>query len=84
MPLTNFNPLSALMNVSPDPVDNPANLPANQAAASSSGPSWLSGSLAQISIIVLGLLLIAAGIFSFDKTREIIVAGTKTAAKVAA
>jgi predicted metal-binding membrane protein len=48
------------------------------------GPSWLTGKLAQISIIVLGLLLIAAGVFSFDKTKELVLKGAKTAGAVAA
>lgn len=40
--------------------------------------------LSQIVIIVLGLLLIAAGIFSFDKTRELVVSAGKAAGKAAA
>lgn len=40
-------------------------------------------SLTKYVIILLGLLLIAAGIFSFDKTKELIVAGGKAAAKTA-
>lgn len=58
-------------------VDNTA--PAS-GAATSSAPLWLSGKLAQVSLILLGLLFIAAGIFSFDKTREVIVQAGKTVA----
>lgn len=43
-------------------------------------PDWLTGKLAQVSLILLGLLLIGAGLFSFDKTREMIVTGAKAAA----
>lgn len=35
-------------------------------------------------IILLGLLLIAAGLFSFDKTRELVVGAAKTGAKAGA
>lgn len=40
-------------------------------------------SLTQIIMVILGLLLIAAGIFSFDKTRELVVQGAKTAKSAA-
>jgi hypothetical protein len=33
-------------------------------------------------LIVIGLLLVAAGIFSFDKTRELVVSGTKAVKSV--
>jgi hypothetical protein len=35
-------------------------------------------------VIVLGLLLVAAGLFSFEKTREIVVQAGKTAVAAAA
>lgn len=81
---TPLSPLSALSNLSPLGNSAPSTSQPMAAAPDTSGPSWLSGSLAQISVILLGLLLIAAGIFSFDKTREIVVQATKTAAEAAA
>lgn len=50
----------------------------------SESSSFFGITLTNIVIIVLGLLLITAGLFSFDKTRELVVTGAKTAAKVAA
>lgn len=50
------------------------------AAASNSGPSWLTGKLAQYVTIGLGLILIIAGLFQF-KTVEAV---TTTAVKAAA
>jgi LPXTG-motif cell wall-anchored protein len=41
------------------------------------------GNTTKYVMIILGLLLIAAGIFSFDKTRELIVQGGKAAALAA-
>ncbi len=46
--------------------------------------NFLDTKTSSIVMIVLGLLLIAAGIFSFDKTRELIVKGGKAAGAVAA
>lgn len=48
-------------------------------SGTNSGPSYIS----RIVIIILGLMLIAAGIFSFDKTRELVVEGAKAAAVAA-
>lgn len=61
--------------------------PAQNSATSASaatGPSWLNGTVAQISVILLGLLLIGAGIFSFDKTRTIVIGAAKAGAALAA
>lgn len=41
----------------------------------------VSSSITNYVIIILGLLLVAAGIFSFDKTREIVVNTAKAAGK---
>lgn len=76
--------LSALSALSPVGALGADSTKPTAAPATNSGPSWLNGKLAQISIILLGLLLIAAGIFSFDKAREVIVTGAKTAAEAAA
>lgn len=80
MPLGTLDPLAALAALE---APAPASTPANQAAPAT-GPSWLSTKYSQVVVVVLGLLLIAAGLFSFDKTREVIVSGAKTAAKAAA
>lgn len=61
-----------------------ANTVSGQTPTTNGGPVWLTGKLAQISIIVLGLLLIAAGLFSFNKTREFVLKGAKTGAALAA
>lgn len=42
-------------------------------------PSTPTGSLTKVVMILLGLLFIAAGIFTFDKTKEVLVQGTKAA-----
>lgn len=71
-------------------IGSAASAVASPASAASSVASALTGSgtgstkLTQAVMIGLGLLFIAAGIFSFDKTREILVAGGKTAVKAAA
>lgn len=43
-------------------------------------PWYLSSSLI---MVILGLLLVAAGIFSFDKTRELVVTSAKHGARLA-
>jgi hypothetical protein len=55
------------------------------AVASSLNPTakFLGGSIANFVLIILGLLFIAAGIFSFDKTREVITKAGKAAAAAA-
>lgn len=50
-------------------------------AASAAAKTLFGISLSNIVIIVLGLLFIAAGIFSFDKTREVILKAAKTTAE---
>lgn len=55
-----------------------------KAAANAAVPSFLTGGLTNYVFIGLGFLLIAAGIFSFDKTRELVVDAAKTGAKTAA
>lgn len=48
-------------------------------APASSGPSWLTGELAQIVTILLGLVLIVAGLFSFEKVQAVTGAAAKAA-----
>lgn len=85
MPLDNLTSLSALgSGAGAALADNTPATSTSPATATTSGPAWLGGKLAQVSFIVLGLLLIAAGIFSFDKTREVIVKAGKTAGEAAA
>lgn len=57
---------------------------ASTAATVATGGLLGSGNLTKYVMILLGLLLIAAGIFSFDKTRELVVSATKTASEGAA
>lgn len=54
------------------------------ATAANAGAGAVASSLPRIASAIVGLILIAAGVFSFDKGREIIVAGAKTAAEVVA
>ena len=49
-------------------------------ASAPSGPEWLTGELAQIVTILLGLILIVAGLFSFHTVREVTVRGAELAA----
>lgn len=48
------------------------------------GPAWLAGAVAQYVAILLGLILIGAGLFSFRGVRETVVVAGKTAVKAAA
>jgi hypothetical protein len=50
------------------------------AAPASEGPSWLTGIVAQVTVIVLGLIFVIVGLFSFSQIRE----GAATVAKAAA
>ena len=72
------------------------NLPALTEAASSAASavssaadavqnadSFLASKETSIVMILLGILLIAAGIFSFDKTREVIVGAGRTVGRTA-
>jgi hypothetical protein len=86
MPLANLPSLSELTSIA-GPVGTVVGAAAQTAANAVTGdssssvlPSWGGRAV----VIILGLLLIAAGIFSFDSTRKLVVEGTKTAAKAAA
>lgn len=77
--------LSSLTDITGQSSSTPATSSTPAASTSTTaGPSWLSGSLSQVALILLGLLLIAAGIFSFDKTKELVVSGAKKGAELAA
>lgn len=78
-PLGSLSALSPLVGLESNTIADTVAGPSGTA-----GPSWLTGKLAQGAVIVLGLLLVAAGLFSFQKTREILVSGAKTAGAVAA
>jgi hypothetical protein len=53
-------------------------------STSSAVSSALAGTLPRLAAGIVGLVLISAGVFSFDKARETIVTGAKTAAELAA
>lgn len=85
--LPSLTDIGKAVGVSPGPLLTGQTTPAPTGSTGSSlGSKLLFGglSLSQIVIILLGLLLIAAGIFSFDKTRELVVSGVKTGAKAVA
>ena len=73
-------------HTAPTAADNPATTAAaNATVAGAHNLLSLSKlSVQDIATIAVGLLLIAAGIFSFRQPREFIMGATKTAAKVAA
>lgn len=78
-PLSSLNPLTPLSSDTISTLENATG--ATIAGAAASGASaWLGRGI----IIVVGLILIAAGVFSFDKTREVLVSAGKTAGKAAA
>jgi hypothetical protein len=85
MPLNPTAPLSQLSQIG-DSLSSTAQVAAAMATGQDPTAPLKSGSssLTQYVIIGLGLLLIAAGLFSFDKTRDLIVTAGKTAAKSAA
>lgn len=86
-----LNPLSSLSSIDTaisavSPEAGAVIAGANAGAAVSGAPTsgGLFGvTLGRVVIILLGLLLIAAGIFSFDKTRELVVEAGRTAAEAA-
>lgn len=82
MALSGLSDLSGALSGASTTAASAATTAASTVAAST--PSWLTGSLAQITLIILGLLLIAAGIFSFDKTKELVISGAKKGAELAA
>lgn len=80
--MTSLAPLSAI-----DPFGSTAKAVTSAASAvSTAAQKTLFGgvTLSQAIVILLGLLLIGAGLFSMQKTREIIVQAGKTAAAAAA
>jgi hypothetical protein len=90
MPLPSLNPLPGLnLNSLGDFASSVANVATggtvgtgpipnqNNPAPASSSPT-----VTKYVTIILGLLLIAAGIFSFDKTRELVVSAGKKAGAV--
>ena len=82
--LTDISGLKVLQALNPLSSQTWATGATATAASALTGPSWLASNLAKVTVIGLGLLLIAAGIFSFDKTRDIVVSAGKTAAEAAA
>jgi hypothetical protein len=83
MPLSSLNTLNNLQSLDGSTNAQPSSSATPQASTTNSGPSWLTGTLAQIAIILLGLLLIAGGIFSFEKVQDVTKTVAKTASKAA-
>lgn len=82
-PLDSLTSLSSLSSLS-NSASTAASAASTAASAASSAASFFgSRTLADWILILLGLLLIAAGIFSFDKVRETIIEAGKTAAVAA-
>lgn len=54
--------------------------PAATTDTTSTGPSWLTGEMAQIVTVLLGLILIGAGLFSFQSSQKVLKVVGKTAA----
>lgn len=52
----------------------------NPSTAPAPGPDWLTGTVAKYTTILLGLILIAAGIFSFKSVQQVTGAAVKVAA----
>lgn len=79
--LTQLSPLSPLSSLGSAAVDAATAAATGGASTVASAllPSWSGRAV----VIILGLLLIAAGIFSFDSTRKLVVEGTKAAAAAA-
>ena len=79
--MTSLTPLSALSNLSPFGAGVSAGSQAAETAmGTASGPDWSSGELAKIVTILLGLILIVAGLFSFKQVRETAASAVKVAA----
>jgi predicted transporter len=88
--MTTFSPLASLDPLNPT-VQAAASSVSNAASSVSSSLSTAAQkfvfgglTLSQVVIIIVGLLLIGAGLFSLRGTREIIVQAGKTAGKAAA
>jgi predicted transporter len=85
MPLTQLNSLDSLSDIT-GKVSSAVSDAASSAASSavntvSTGVTgWFANYGGRLVMIVLGLLLIGAGVFSFDKTREIAVRAGELAA----
>lgn len=79
MPLSDLSSLSSLADIS----GASGSTQAAPAPAVSSGPAWLTGALAQYVAILLGLILIGAGLFSFRPVRETVVKIGKGAGEAA-
>lgn len=85
--LSPLSPLAPLTSIDASTIGDIASA-ATSAASSAAGDAVSAGSqfffgvkLSNLIIILLGLLLIAAGIFSFDKTRELVMPAVKDLAK---
>lgn len=71
-PLTNLS--GATDNASPQP---------SAPAPDVTGPAWLDTATAKIVTILLGLILIVAGLFSFERVREVVNQDAETITKTA-
>lgn len=86
MPLNSLAPLAAIGTQAQSDISKSASAVSSNAANIATGGLWSLSTLSptRIVMVILGLLLIAAGIFSFDKTRELVVEGAKVAKTAAA
>lgn len=80
--LAELTPLEELGTIAADPVATVVATAAS-AVASNNGSSILPSWATRVLVIVLGLLLVAAGIFSFDKVKTTIVEAGRAAATAA-
>jgi hypothetical protein len=63
--------LSALPDLGASPSSSTSGAPAaSTSPAGSIGPTWLTGTIAQITVILLGVVLIIAGLFQFRPVQE--------------
>lgn len=76
--------LGQMTGLAPSAVTQAVQTAVNPATTGTSTPGLASNSLTQYVMIIVGLLFIAAGIFTFDKTKNFIVNSGKAAATAAA
>jgi hypothetical protein len=79
--LTSLGSLAALPNLSASS-GSTATQP-TAATTPAAGPSWLTGELAQVATILIGIVFIVAGLFSFKSVRDTGATVVKTAAVAA-
>lgn len=81
MGLTGLSSLGSLSSLNPLGGSQQQTAPAT--APTNTGPAWLTGEMAQIVTILLGLILIGAGLFSFKSSQKVLQVVGHTAAAAA-